>query len=133
MCPVKAKLILQLPASMCEFGPFSQAHFCLEMGWGGGILCKETFVKQLKKKKKQIFALQVKYFMHARTHTNTRLFPFQCLFLRSQQSFAAANDCGRINGGKQSLAGSTAILILVTGPKPLQPPTPPVPPIYCTP
>lgn len=69
-----------------------------------------------------MFVLQVKYFMHTRTHTNThtrsRLFPFQCLFLRSRQSFAATNDCGGINGGKQSSAVSKQSWSLSPGPNP---------------
>lgn len=61
MRPVKAKLILQLPASVWKCGLFSQAHFCSEVE--KKILCKETFVKQLKK-------MVVNKFNISRTHAH---------------------------------------------------------------
>lgn len=96
---------------MCKFGPFFTSPFL----FGDGK--KKSYAKKLLwSSEKKMFALQVKYSMHARTHTRSRLFPFQCLFLRSRQSFAAANDCGGINGGKQSSAVSKQSWSLSPGP-----------------
>lgn len=121
MRPVKPKLILQLPASVWKFGLPSQAHFCLELG-KRKILCKETFVKQRKKNvgvTSSIFHVR----RHTNTHAGSRRFPFQCLFLRTRQSFAAANDCVEINGGKQSSAVSKQSWSLSPDPNSSIPPT----------
>lgn len=126
ICPVKAKLILQLPASVWKFGLFFTSPFLF--GGGTKILCKETFVKQPKKIKCLCYKFNIPR-TRARAHSNTRArsrpFPFQCLFLRTRQSFAAANDCVEINGGKQSSAVSKQSWSLSPDPNSSNPPRPP--------